>query len=91
MIDTTLPEYKVGKLYVVRTKQPLDLMVYNSLGQLEYTGCYDRIGTVNDGDVVVMLSHRRLKAGFGTKILTPDALVGGIKDYLADNIEELFP
>lgn len=81
--------YKIAKLYKIKTSEPLDLMVYNSLGVIEYTGCYDKIGTVNDGDVVMILSHRRLKAAFGTKILTSDGIVGGIKDWHADSIEEV--
>ena len=81
--------YKIGKLYKIKTSEPLDLMVYNSQGLLELTGCFDYVGAVNDGDVVMILSHRRLKAAFGTIILTSDGIVGGIKDWHADSIEEV--
>ena len=82
-------KYKITKLYKIKTSKPLNLMVYNSLEVIEYTGCYDKIGTVNDGDVFVILSHRRLKAAFGTIILTSDGKIGGIKDWLANSIEEV--
>lgn len=87
-------KYKIGKLYKIKTSEPLDLMVYNSQGLLELTGCFDSVGAVNDGDVFMILSHRRLRGGFGTRILTSEILtsdgkIGGIKDWLANSIEEV--